>query len=112
MNIQQKDLVLVPYPFSNLSENKVRPAIIVSNNNFNEICPDCIAVPLTSIIKDNIFSIPIEQKDMKNGKLIKQSAIRTDKIFSIEQKLIKLKIGNVNDFLFDKIKEELNNIFN
>jgi|SRR3989344_1188621 len=111
MNINQKDLVLLPYPFSNLSDRKVRPAIVVSNNNFNKVCSDCLAVPLTSVIKDEPFSILINQSDLSQGKLIKSSRIRIDKIFSVEKKLIQMKIGSVSDAFFDKIKSEITEVF-
>ncbi len=111
MNINQRDLVLLPYPFSNLKERKVRPAIVVSNNNFNRMCQDCIAVPLTSVLKEEPFSFLINQNDMENGKLIKSSRIRIDKIFSVEKRLVQMKIGNVNDNFFDKLKSELIELF-
>ena len=111
MKIQQKDLVLLPYPFSNLSGKKIRPALIVSNDNFNRLSYDCIAIPLTSVLKEGHFSIAITQKEMRNGKLIKPSEIRIDKIFSVEKRLVRLKIGSVTDFFFDKLKSELLDIF-
>ena len=111
MNINQRDLVLLPYPFSNLKERKVRPAIVVSSNNFNKICSDCVAVPLTSVIKEEPFSILINQGDMGNGKLIRPSRVRVDKIFSVEKRLVQMKIGNVNDNFFDKLKSELIEVF-
>jgi mRNA interferase MazF len=111
MNINQKDLVLLPYPFSNLREMKVRPAIVVSNNNFNKRCSDCIAVPLTSVIKDEPFSIFLNQNDLSNGRLIKPSRIRVDKIFSVEKKVVQMKIGSVSDAFFDKLKSQLIEVF-
>ncbi len=111
MNITQKDLVLLPYPFSNLQERKVRPALVVSNDNFNRMCPDCIAVPLTSAPKEEGFSFLLEQKDLKSGKLVKSSRVRIDKIFSVEKRLVRMKIGIINDFYFDKLKKELLDIF-
>lgn len=111
MNINQKDLVLLPYPFSNLEQKKIRPAIVISNNNFNKICNDFIAVPLTSVIKDEPFSLLINQSDMKNGKLIKTSRVRLDKMFSVEKRLVQMKIGDVNDTFFDKLKSEIIEVF-
>lgn len=111
MNINQKDIVLIPYPFSNLEQKKVRPAIVISNDNFNRLCSDCIAVPLTSVIKEEVFSFSINQNDLQNGKLIKPSRIRLDKIFSVEKRLVQMKIGNVKDDFFDKLKSELIEIF-
>jgi len=111
MNIRQKDLILLPYPFSNLSERKVRPALVVSNNNFNSVCSDCIAVPITSVIKEEPFSILINQSDLNQGKLIRKSRLRLDKIFSVEKRMIQMKIGVVSDNFFDKIKYELTEVF-
>ncbi len=111
MNINQRDLVLLPYPFSDLKGRKVRPAIVVSNNNFNRMCLDCIAVPLTSVLKEEPFSFLINQSDMENGKLIRPSRVRVDKIFSVEKRLVQMKIGNVNDNFFDKLKSELIEVF-
>ena len=111
MKVNQKDVVLLSYPFSNLGGTKVRPALVVSNNQFNKKSDDCIMVPLTSIIKDEPYSVIINQEDLISGKLMKKSRIRTDKIFSVEKSLIKMKIGILGDNSFDKVKEEINNMF-
>ena len=111
MIFQQKELVLLPYPFSNQEGSKVRPAIIVSNNNFNKRCEDCVMVPLTTVIKDEPFSLIINQDSLESGKLLKQSRIRIDKIFTIKKSLIIMKIGKVNDKTIEKIKSEINKVF-
>jgi len=75
----------LPYPFSNQEGSKVRPAIIVSNNNFNKRCEDCVMVPLTTVIKDEPFSLILTQDNIESGKLLKRSRIRIDKIFTIKK---------------------------
>ena len=37
MIFQQRELILLPYPFSDQAGSKIRPAIIVSNDNFNTL---------------------------------------------------------------------------
>lgn len=111
MNLNQKELVLLPYPFSNLEELKLRPALVVSSNYYNKNSSDCVLVPLTSVIKDEPYSIIIGSKDLRAGKLLKQSRIRADKLFNIERKMIKMKIGILNDFVFDKVKSEILSLF-
>ena len=86
MIVNQKDIVLLSYPFSNLEGSKIRPAIVVSNDVFNKKSADCIAIPLTAIIKDEPYSIIINQEDLSSGKLIKQSRARADKIFAVEKR--------------------------
>lgn len=111
MIVNQKEIILLPYPFSNLEGSKIRPAIVVSNDAFNKKSADCIAIPLTAIIKDEPYSIIINQDDLSSGKLIKQSRARADKIFAVEKNIIVMKIGVVNNKLFDKIKAEIFKVF-
>jgi len=111
MNVQQKEIVLLPYPFSDLEGTKVRPALVVSNNFFNKKSDDCIMVPLTTVIKDEPYSILINQEDLSSGKLLKPSRIRIDKIFTVEKNLIVMKIGAINDKTFEKIKDEISKLF-
>ena len=110
MNLNQGDLVLLSYPFSNLEGKKVRPALIISNNIFNKKSDDCILVPLTSVIKNEFYSILINQDDLADGKLMKISRIRVDKIFSAEKRLIRMKIGKINKDTFEKVKREFFNL--
>jgi mRNA interferase MazF len=106
MKVFQKEIVLIPYPFSNLEEKKVRPAIVISNNAFNKKSDDCLLAPLTSIIKDEPYSILIDQKDLYSGKLIRISRIRLDKLFVIEKDKVVFKIGILSEQTFNKVKKE------
>ncbi|MEK6818542.1 MAG: type II toxin-antitoxin system PemK/MazF family toxin [Nanoarchaeota archaeon] len=110
MIFQQRELVLLPYPFSDQGGSKVRPAIIVSNDNFNKRCEDCVLVPLTTVIKDEPFSLILNQDSLESGKLLKQSRIRIDKIFTIKKNLIIMKIGKINDKTLEKIKFEISKV--
>ena len=107
MNFQQKELVLLPYPFSDQEGTKVRPAIIISNNNFNKKSEDCIMLPLTSVIKEVPYSVLITQEDLSTGTLLKPSRIRIDKVFTIRKDLVRMKIGMINNRAFEKIKSEV-----
>ena len=111
MNLQQREIVLLSYPFSDLEGKKVRPALIVSNDSFNKKSDDCIAVPLTTIIKEEPYSIVINQEDLVSGKLIKQSRIRVDKIFTVEKKIVMMKIGIIKEEIFENIKKEILKVF-
>ena len=111
MQVNQRELVLLPYPFSDMEGTKVRPALVISNNSFNKKSDDCIMVPLTAIIKNEPYSIIINQKDLSSGKLLKQSRIRADKIFCVEKNLIIMKIGVINEEIFEKVKSEIMKIF-
>ena len=111
MNVKQKEIVLISFPFTNQSGSKVRPALIISNNEFNSHSNNCLIIPMTTILKNVKYSFEINQKDLVKGKLIKKSRIRIDKINSIQKNLIKMKIGTVSNIVFNRIKKEINSIF-
>ena len=111
MIFQQKELVLLPYPFSDQVGTKVRPAVIISNDAFNKRCEDCVMAPLTTVIKDEPFSLLMNQDSLDSGKLLKQSRVRIDKIFTIKKSLIMMKIGKINTEMLIKIKSEINKVF-
>ena len=111
MSLTQGELVLISYPFSDFELSKVRPAIVISNNNFNEISSDCLLVPLTTNLKDEAFTMLINQQDLNNGKLIRSSKIKVGKIFAMNQESILLKLGKVKTDFFNKLKTEIIKIF-
>lgn len=110
-NFFQGDLILVNFNFTDLKDVKLRPAIIVSNDKFNEYHQDIILVPLTSVIRDEEISLTINSEDLIFGNLIKTSVVRTDKISSINKILIKARIGKVKDLVLCNILNNLYKIF-
>jgi mRNA interferase MazF len=66
------DVVVVPFPFSDLTQSKKRPALVISVLEGD----DLILCQITSqLIKDN-YSILIDDKDFKEGSLKQQSNLR------------------------------------
>ncbi|WP_200801078.1 type II toxin-antitoxin system PemK/MazF family toxin [Ornithinibacillus halophilus] len=56
-------MVLSPVPFSDLSNRKQRPVLIISNDDYNQMMDDILVVAITSHLKDLDYSVMIEQKD-------------------------------------------------
>ena len=106
MEIKQGELILLPYPFTDFKETKIRPALIISNDYLNEMSEDCIAIPLTTVIKDVPYSFLITQKDLASGELIISSRIRLDKVFSVKKSLIIKNIGLLKKTTFQEIIKE------
>jgi len=65
--IAQKDLVLLPFPFSDQTGRKVRPAIVISNDEFNNNSEDVLVVAVTSNISKGKYTIPLTNKDLEEG---------------------------------------------
>ena len=94
--IQQRHVVILPFPFSDLQQRKARPAIIVSNNRYNRRSDDVVAVPLTSNLRPSEYSVSVTSKDMESGELVIDSNARVDRIFSVEKRIIVKRIGKVD----------------
>jgi len=59
MTCEQWDIVLVPFPFTNLRSIKKRPALIISPNRFNN-GPDVVILFITRNINPDYSSSPDE----------------------------------------------------
>ena len=94
--IQQRCVVILPFPFSDLQRKKARPAIVVSNNGYNRKSDDVVAVPLTSNPRPSEYGVPVTNRNMEDGRLVVDSNARVDKIFSVEKRIIAKCIGKVD----------------
>jgi|SRR3989344_890441 len=103
--MEQRDIILTPFPFSNLQGEKLRPSVIISNDKYNKKFQDIIIVPLTSVLENREYAILLTNKDLEKGKIIKDSKIKVDRIFSINKGLVKFIIGKINLDKFEEIKK-------
>lgn len=108
---KQRDIVLVPIPFTDLTANKRRPVLVLSNNSYNQQSQDVLVCAITSKIQNNKkYALIIEGKDLEGGLLPKTSQIRTDKIYSIHQNLILKRYGSIKLETFKKVTHILNEL--
>ena len=108
--INQKSIILVPFPYSDLTGKKVRPALVISNSNFNKD-EDIIICALTSSIKKRPYSIIITSKETIHKELKDTSQIRVDTLTRIKKDLIIKEIDILDDNTFKKVLEILNSLF-
>ena len=88
MKYKKGDIVIIGFPFSDLSETKKRPALVISNDTVNKT-GDYLMIQITSKICNDSLSLPINKTDFVNGKeLPLQSCIRLHKIFLLNESLI------------------------
>ena len=65
--IEQRDLLLVPFPFSDQSGRKVRPVIVISNNEFNKYSEDILVIGVTSNILKDKYTINLSNNNLEEG---------------------------------------------
>ncbi len=102
------DIVVVPFPFSDLSANKKRPALVLANLTGDDI----ILCQITSQAKSDLYSVPLSPKDVDNGNLKVDSFIRPNRIFTSHKNLILYKLGSIDNTIFQNVVSELLQIIN
>src|SRR3989344_3851065 len=108
--IEQGDLLLVPFPFSDQSGRKVRPVIVISNKEFNEYSGDILVVGVTSNISKDKYTIGLINNDLETGKLITTCCIKVENILRLDKELIIKNIGKVKRSKLSDIINKLNEI--
>ena len=104
--VNQLSVVLARFPFTNQIDYKIRPAVIISNNNFNKLHDFYWVCPVTSKTSVKEFELEIQASEF-NGELKVKSYIRTDTIASMEKNLFLKEIGTITVKLFETLKKEL-----
>ncbi|MFU8812001.1 MAG: type II toxin-antitoxin system PemK/MazF family toxin [Balneolaceae bacterium] len=105
----QWDVVLVPFPFTNLETVKKRPALVISPNDYNR-GEDIIILFITSNLSS--FGRPGDYKlmDWKLCGLPKPSIVRM-KFATVLQRIIIKKMGRLTKRDRTKVREALSTFF-
>lgn len=85
-------VVLVPFPFSDLSQSKLRPAVVVADAGRD----DWILCQITSKPYADLRAIEIANCDFQTGSLRVTSYARPGKLFTANQMLIVAEVGHLN----------------
>ena len=99
----QRDIVLIPFPYSDLTGSKLRPALIISNLKLNRT-EDRICCLITS----NKTEQGIELISLEEGKLPFKSWVKPYRLFTIHEKIIRKKLGKITKLLHKQILASLN----
>ncbi len=110
LNFEQRDIILIPFPFSNQRGAKVRPAIIISNNRLNR-ADDIIVSGITSNITKNQYSITIEEKDLELNNIKEECCIKVENILRIEKSLVLKKIDSLREETFTEVLTKVKSLF-
>ena len=101
----QKEIVLVPFPYSDLTGIKQRPALILSNERINRT-QDVICCLITSNPSKN--GILIKNNSLEEGNLPFKSWVKPHRIFTIHTSVIKKRLCTITDEFHDGIVMAIN----
>jgi mRNA interferase MazF len=102
-------IVLVPFPFTDLTAVKLRPALVIYEGN-----RDVIVVFISSKIPSELFEVDVllmkNQSDFRNTGLKLDSVIKLDKIATVLKDLIVGEIGEINEEIKKEVNQKLRKI--
>lgn len=97
------DVVVIPFPFSDLSQAKRRPAVVITDLSGD----DLILCQITSQNISDKYAITLTDGDFQSGSLKRKSNIRPNRIFTADTNIILYKVGHIKN---DKLDEVINKI--
>lgn len=108
--IKPYGIYLIEFPFSDLSQSKLRPALALTNENR-------VGEAIFCFISSQLFSkdeVDIEVRPSKQNGLKMPSIIKIDKIATLSnryEKRVKGRIGQLEYRYVSKVKRNLKNLF-
>ncbi len=100
------DIVVIPFPFSDLSQNKKRPAFVLADLHGD----DLILCQITSKAIRDKYAIGITDGDFETGSLMRESNVRINKLFTADRSIILYKIGTLKASKTQEIIEKVINL--
>jgi mRNA interferase MazF len=104
------DIVVVSFPFTDLSKAKNRPALVISNSQVNNT-GDYILLQITSKDRTDQFSMMIQEADYQGRPLPLTSYLRMHKIFTLQERLIRYRYTRVCRDFRTKVITALSKMF-
>lgn len=111
MTLQRGDVVLVPFPFTDLTRQKARPAVVISPERFNASSADVVLVAISSRLpatsNDADLVLQHGSADFQTTGLRVSSVIRTAKLVTLQQSLIYTTLGKLDSRVIDELDGRL-----
>ncbi len=101
------EVVVLPFPQTNLQAGKHRPAPVVAGLTGD----DLILCQITSRFHSDGLSIPLAAADFERGRLAVDSFIRPNRLFTVEQSVILYAACKVKDSKLREARAKIRDLF-
>ena len=105
------DIVLVPFPFSDLSTVKRRPCLVLAEINPKGMRTHYVVAMMTSNTAHPAFPQDVVLHDWKKAGLPKKTLVRVAKVVTLDSSLISKRIGRIEGQDRQKIRIAFRRIF-
>jgi mRNA interferase MazF len=90
------DVILVPFPFTDQSQSKQRPAVVVSSAHYNTERPDLVLMAVTSQVRSPPAFGEVGLRDWQAAGLLKRSVIKSV-LATLDQRLVRKTLGCLSE---------------
>jgi mRNA interferase MazF len=97
------DVVVIPFPFSDLSQSKRRPALVIAASGPG----DFILCQITSKTVRDGLEIEIGDADFREGSLKQVSNVRPNRLFTADARIILYKAGSLGNEAMRRVTDRL-----
>ena len=102
------DIVLMPFPFAELTDKKVRPAAVICETK--DVYRDLVVCAISSVVPKNLTENEIFLKSDKENNLRADSVLKVDRIITAKRKDVIAQIGKLGKADFAAFKEKFTNL--
>ncbi len=95
MTPKQRDILLIPIPFTDLKATKRHPVLVLSNDSYNKNSEDILVAAMTSNLKEKFYSVIVDPSDVQQGVLKRTSLVRADKLYTLNKEIIVKRFGRI-----------------
>jgi len=85
---KQRDILLIPIPFTDLTAQRHRPVLVISNDDYNDKTEDIIVVAMTANLAPKDYALLVSNADLEDGTLIRPSMVRADRVYTVNKALL------------------------
>jgi mRNA interferase MazF len=100
-------VVLVPFPFSDLTQSKLRPAVVLASAERG----DWVLCQVTSQAFGDSRAVQFTDHDLASGSLRLTSYARPAKLFTAHESLFTREVGRLQPTAFQKIRDAVRSVF-
>jgi mRNA interferase MazF len=111
MTPEQRDIVLIPVPFSDLTSIKRRPVLVLSTTSYNRRFEDVLVAAITSNLTRQRHAVRITAAALEDGELKRTSVILADKIYTLSKTIIVKRFGKLSAATFRRVLTEMDKVF-
>ncbi len=106
-------IVLVPFPFDDLSQTKIRPALCLTGliSGYNHVVIAFITSQVDKANEKSDIKIHLTDSDFEKTGLKVDSAIRLHRLVTIPQQIILRELGILPSYMVENVRLNLKTLF-